>query len=110
MKAVIALSLFTIALASLLLLTRAGDNVRWETLRVYPLSAAADARSVAVAVPSSWREVGQVSFLGSTLRFVDESGREIAITRAELQRAAGENRVYRPARADGLMLAERPAP
>ena len=109
MKALLALSLFTIALASLLLLTRAGDNVRWETLRVYPLSAAADARSVAVAVPSSWREAGQTSFVGSTLRFVDESGREIAITRADLLHAAAENRVYRPARAEELMLAQRPA-
>jgi hypothetical protein len=107
-KIVVTLAVLVVALAALLVLTRESEEVRWETLRVYPLSAAADAPAVAVAVPSGWREIGQVSTIGSSLRFVDASGREVAIPRTELQRAAVERRVYRPAvRTDDVQVAGR---
>lgn len=69
------------------------DGVRWETLRVYAL---AGGGAVAVAVPAEWQQIDEARALHSALRFVDESGAEIAIPAAALTRAAAEKRVFRP--------------
>jgi hypothetical protein len=107
MKTALALSLVAVALSALFVFSGLDGGPRWETVRVYPLAGTADVPSVAVAVPSAWRETGQVSSVGSSLRFVDAFGREIVIPRTALERAAAEHRVYRPARGDAPMLATR---
>ncbi len=70
------------------------DDTRWESLRVYNLSAGG---TVAIAVPSDWNPVEKSRNLGkSPLRFEDASGAVVAIPVAALERAAAERRVFRP--------------
>jgi len=87
--------------------SRADDTRwRWESLRVYAL---ADGQSVAVAVPAEWQEAGKAQVLaaGSVLRFLDESGRPVAITAAALERAAAKRSVLRPGDLRKIALASR---
>jgi hypothetical protein len=93
MKTRLASTLLAAALAVLPALSHARDGVRWETLRVYTL---AGGDAVAVAVPAEWQQVDEARVLHSALRFVDESGAEVAIPVAALARAAAEKRVFRP--------------
>jgi hypothetical protein len=101
MKVRLALSLLAAALAAVPALARAGDGVRWESLHVYTLDGG---RAVAVAVPAEWQQVGDARVLRSALRFLDESGAEVAIPVAALERAAADKRVFRPASAEKVAL------
>ena len=71
------------------------EDARWESLRVFTLSGG---QSVAVAVPSEWSQVDATSGLGKArvLRFRDQSGAEITIPVAALERASADKRVFRP--------------
>jgi hypothetical protein len=87
-------TLLAAALVAAPTLSRADDS-RWESMHVYTLSAG---NPVAVAVPSEWSPVNKGSYLGEApaLRFHDQSGAEIAIPVAELERASADKRVFRP--------------
>lgn len=63
------------------------DEVRFDFLRVYKL---ANGQAVAVAVPPEWRELSATRILKARApaRFIDESGRQVEISAAELERAA----------------------
>jgi hypothetical protein len=71
------------------------DDTRWESVHVYTLSGG---NPVAVAVPSEWSPVNKGSYLGEApgLRFRDQSGAEIAIPVAALERASADKRLFRP--------------
>jgi len=87
-------TLLAAALIAVPTLSRADDN-RWESLRVYTLSGG---NGVSVAVPSEWSPVSTGSYLGEApaLRFLDQSGAEVAIPVAALERASADRRVFRP--------------
>jgi len=94
MKNQFAFTLLAAALVAAPALSHAED-ARWESLRVYTL---ASGQTVAVAVPSEWTQVDAGSGLGKArvLRFRDQSGAEIAIPVAALERASADKRVFRP--------------
>ena len=87
-------ALLAAALSAAPALSRA-DDPRWESLHVYTLSGG---NPVAVAVPSDWSPVSTRSYLGEapTLRFRDQSGAEVAIPVAALERASADKRLFRP--------------
>jgi hypothetical protein len=63
------------------------DEIRFDVLRVYKL---AGGQGVAVAIPAEWRELSTTRTLRAraAARFIDESGRQVEISAAELERAA----------------------
>jgi hypothetical protein len=107
MRTIVGIALIAIGLAGSFVSSHGAGPGR-DTLRVYILAGGADAQSVAVAAPAGWRAVGQVSTIGSSLRFADESGAETAIPRAALERAAAHDRVLRLHPTGKLELAQRP--
>ena len=68
------------------------DEIRFDVLRVYKL---ANGQGVAVAIPGEWRELSATRILkaGVPARFIDESGRQVEIPAAELERAAAAKSV-----------------
>jgi hypothetical protein len=94
MKIRIASTLLAAALAAAPTLSRAEDSL-WESMHVYTLSGG---NPVAVAVPSEWTPVDKGGYLGEApaLRFRDQSGAEVAIPVAALERASADKRVFRP--------------
>jgi hypothetical protein len=94
MKNRIVFSLFVAALVLVPALSRAGET-RWEVLHVYTL---ANGQAVAVAVPSEWQELSKTRALetGSAARFLDESGRQVEISAAALERASETKSMARP--------------
>jgi hypothetical protein len=86
MKNRLVFSLLSAALIALPTLAHA-DASQFEVLRVYKL---ASGQGVAVAIPGEWRELSTTRVLaaGAPARFIDEAGRRVEISSAELERAS----------------------
>src|SRR5258706_9164709 len=86
MKTRLVFSLLSAALIALPTLAHA-DAPQFEVLRAYKL---ASGQGVAVAIPGEWRELSTTRVLaaGAPARFIDEAGRRVQISPAELERAS----------------------
>ena len=86
MKNRLLFSLLGAALIALPALSHA-DEIRFDFLRVYNL---ANGKAVAVAIPVEWRELSTTRILKAraAARFIDESGYQVEISAADLERAA----------------------
>ncbi len=80
---------FTMLAAALMVLPTLAhaDQPQFDVLRVYKLSSG---QGVAVAIPGDWRELSATRTLaaGAPARFVDEAGRRVEISAAQMERAA----------------------
>ena len=85
MKKNLAFSMLSAVLIALPALAHA--EPQFDVLRVYKL---ADGHGVAVAIPGEWRELSATRVLaaGAPARFIDEAGRRIEISSAELEHAS----------------------